>query len=82
MTERYGQLANITLKVTDLLLMFAALGLGIVFNYSPVNALAVSEYAVDFFHTRVTVANVLLVAAMLAIWYLAFLVQGIYRSHR
>lgn len=82
MTERYGQLANVTLKVTDLLLMLAALGLGIVFNYSPVSAPAVSEYVVDFFHTRVKVANVLLVAVMLGIWYLSFLVQGIYRSHR
>jgi exopolysaccharide biosynthesis polyprenyl glycosylphosphotransferase len=82
MTERYGQLAHVTLKVTDLLLMLAALGLGIVFNYSSVSAPAVSEYVVDFFHTRVKVANVLLVAVMLGIWYLAFLVQGIYRSHR
>jgi exopolysaccharide biosynthesis polyprenyl glycosylphosphotransferase len=82
MTQRYGQLANFTLKVTDLLLMLAALVLGIVFNYSPVTPGAVSDYALDFLHTRVKVGNVLLVALMLGIWYVAFYVQGVYRSHR
>lgn len=82
MTQRYGQLANFTLKATDLLLMMAALGMGIVLNYAPVTPLAISDYAVDFLQTRVKVGNVLLVAVMLGTWYLAFFVQGVYRSHR
>ncbi|HXD30880.1 MAG TPA: sugar transferase [Pyrinomonadaceae bacterium] len=82
MTQRYGQLANFTLKVTDLLLMMAALGLGIVLNYAPVTPLAISDYAVDFLQTRVKVGNVLLVAVLLSTWYVAFFLQGVYRSHR
>ena len=53
----------------------AGVGVGILVNYVPASHVAISEYAVDFFHTRVKVANVLLGALMLTVWYLAFLVQ-------
>ncbi len=35
MTARYGQLANFFLKMSDLVLMLAALALAIVINYAP-----------------------------------------------
>jgi len=82
MIARYGQLANLFLKVSDLLLMLCALSLALVLNYAPEARVPISEYAVDFLSTRVKVANVLLCFAMLLVWYLVFNLQGIYRSHR
>ena len=82
MTDRYGQLANFSLKATDLLLMLAALGLGIVINYAPAAPLPVPAYAVNFLSTRIKVGNALLGGLLLVIWYLAFYFQGVYRSHR
>ncbi|HVQ37500.1 MAG TPA: hypothetical protein VMS31_08205, partial [Pyrinomonadaceae bacterium] len=80
MIARYGQLANLFLKVSDLLLMLCALSLAIVLNYA--SQTPVSEYAIDFLSTRVKVANALLGAGMLLVWYIVFNLQGIYRSHR
>ncbi len=82
MTKRYGQLANLGSKVTDLLLMMAAFGLGIVTNYAPAAHLSIPVYAVDFLSSRVKVANILLCVTLLVIWHLAFRFQGVYRSHR
>src|SRR3954453_15037592 len=82
MTDRYGQLANFTLKVTDLLLLLAALGLAILINYAPNAPLSVSAYALDFFHTRIKVGNALLGGVLMLTWYLTFYLQGLYRSHR
>jgi exopolysaccharide biosynthesis polyprenyl glycosylphosphotransferase len=82
MIARYGQLANLFLKVSDLLLMLCALSLAIVINYAPEASVTASEFALDFLSTRVKVANALLGAAMLAVWYVVFNLQGIYRSHR
>ena len=82
MIARYGQLANLFLKVSDLLLMLCALSLAIVLNYASAARMPVSEYAFDFLSTRVKVANALLCACMLLVWYVVFNLQGIYRSHR
>lgn len=82
MTARYGQLANLFLKVSDLLLMLCALSLAIVVNYAPKAPVPISEYAIDFLSTRVKVVNALLGAGMLLMWYMVFNLQGIYRSHR
>jgi exopolysaccharide biosynthesis polyprenyl glycosylphosphotransferase len=82
MTARYGQLANLASKVTDLLLMLVALGLTIVINYAPAAPLPVREYAVDFLSTRIKVGNALLCILLLVTWHLAFYFQGVYRSHR
>jgi exopolysaccharide biosynthesis polyprenyl glycosylphosphotransferase len=82
MIARYGQLANLFLKVSDLLLMLGALSLAIVLNYAPAERVPVSEYAIDFLSTRIKVGNALLCAAMLLVWYVVFNLQGIYRSHR
>src|SRR3954453_8697034 len=82
MTDRYGQLANFTLKLTDLLLMLAALGLAILINYAPNAPLSVSAYALDFLHTRIKVGNALLGGVLILTWYLTFYLQGVYRSHR
>ncbi|HWN09642.1 MAG TPA: sugar transferase [Pyrinomonadaceae bacterium] len=82
MIARYGQLANLFLKGSDLLLMLAALSVAILINYAPAASVPASEYAIDFLSTRVKVTNALLGAAMLLAWYLVFNLQGIYRSHR
>src|SRR5688572_23278470 len=82
MTSRYGQLANFSLKVTDLGLMLLALAVAIIVNYAPSDKPGVSAYALDFLSTRITVANALLGGLMLVIWYIAFELQGLYRSHR
>jgi exopolysaccharide biosynthesis polyprenyl glycosylphosphotransferase len=82
MTSRYGQLANFSLKATDLLLMLVALLAGIVINYAPFEALSLSDYAVDFLSTRIKVGNALLGAVLLVIWAIVFSLQGVYRSHR
>jgi exopolysaccharide biosynthesis polyprenyl glycosylphosphotransferase len=82
MIARYGQLANLFLKVSDLLLMLCALSLAILINYAPEARVPFSEYAIDFLSTRVKVTNALLCAAMLLVWYIVFNLQGIYRSHR
>ena len=82
MIPRQGQLANLFLKVTDLGLMFCALSLAIIVNFSPENSQPVSVFAIDFFSSRIKVANALLCAIMVVIWYIIFNMQGIYRSHR
>jgi exopolysaccharide biosynthesis polyprenyl glycosylphosphotransferase len=82
MIARYGQLANLFLKVSDLLLMLCALSLAIVLNYASAARIPVSEYTLEFLSTRVKVANALLCAGMLVVWYIVFNLQGIYRSHR
>jgi exopolysaccharide biosynthesis polyprenyl glycosylphosphotransferase len=81
MTQRYGQLTNFTLKVTDLLLMLAAFVLAILINYAPA-APTVPVFVIDFLQTRVKVVNAFLGGLLLVIWYLAFFLQGVYRSHR
>jgi hypothetical protein len=82
MIARYGQLANLFLKVSDLLLMLCALSLAIILNYASAAHIPISDYAVDFLSTRVKVTNALLCACMLLVWYVVFNLQGIYRSHR
>src|ERR1051325_5919336 len=82
MTARYGQLANFFLKMNDLALMLAALGLGIVLNYAPAGESSVPAYAVDFLSTRIKLGNALLAGLLLIAWYITFELQGLYRSHR
>ena len=67
------------LKVTDLALVLSALGLTIVFRYSPSNNV---EFAVDYLSERIKVSNALLGIGLLITWHLAFAVQGLYLSHR
>jgi len=82
MTTRYGQLANFFLKASDQLLMLAALSLTILINYASSAAKPVPDFALDFLSTRVKLANALLCALLIVVWYLTFNLQGVYRSHR
>ncbi len=82
MTSRYGQLANFSLKITDLGLMLLALAIAIIVNYAPSDKPGVPAYALDFLSTRIKVGNALLCGLLLIIWYIAFELQGLYRSHR
>lgn len=79
MTDRSGVLSNFVLKVTDLALVLSALGLTIVFRYSPSNNV---DFAVDYLSERIKVSNALLGIGLLITWHLAFAVQGLYLSHR
>ena len=82
MIPRQGQLANLFLKTTDLALMFCALSLAIIVNHGPQDSQPVPAFAIDFFSSRIKVANALLCALMVGVWYVIFNMQGIYRSHR
>src|SRR5687768_14949278 len=79
MTARSGVLSNFVLKVSDLALVMLAMGLTIVFRYSPSNNV---EFAVDYLSERIKVSNALLGIGLLITWHLAFAVQGLYLSHR
>jgi exopolysaccharide biosynthesis polyprenyl glycosylphosphotransferase len=61
--------------------MLAAFGLAILINYAPA-APTVPVFVIDFLQTRVKVVNAFLGGLLLVIWYLAFFLQGVYRSHR
>jgi exopolysaccharide biosynthesis polyprenyl glycosylphosphotransferase len=80
MTHRYGALSNFFLKVTDLALVLCALGLTIVFRYSPTHHNV--GFAFDYLSERIKVSNALLGVGLLITWHLAFAVQGLYLSHR
>jgi exopolysaccharide biosynthesis polyprenyl glycosylphosphotransferase len=80
MTQRYGALSNFFLKVSDLALVLCALGLTIVFRYSPTHHNI--GFALDYLSERIKVSNALLGVALLITWHLAFAVQGLYLSHR
>src|SRR6267142_6203333 len=82
MIARYGQLANLFLKISDLLLMLCALSLAILINYVPEAQVSITTYAIDFLSTRVKVGNALLCGSMVIVWYMVFNLQSIYRSHR
>jgi len=82
MTSRYGQLANFALKMTDLGLMLVALTIAIIINYAPSDKPGVSAFALDFLSSRIKVGNALLGGLLLLSWYIAFEMQGLYRSHR
>ena len=82
MTARYGQLANFFLKMSDLVLMLSALLLAIVINYAPSGESSVPAYTVDFLSTRIKLGNALLGGLLIVVWYIAFELQGLYRSHR
>lgn len=79
MTARYGALSNFFLKVSDLGLVLCALGVTIVFRYSPSNNV---DFAFDYLSQRVKISNALLGIALVVTWHLAFSVQGLYLSHR
>src|SRR6266852_7184924 len=81
MTARYGQLANFFLKMSDLVLMLAALAIAIVINYAPSDEPSVPAYAFDFLSTRIKLSNALLAGLLLIVWYITFELQGLYRSH-
>ena len=82
MTDRYGQLANFSLKVTDLLLMLMALGLGLSSTTPRLRHCLFLRMRSTFSRPESRVGNALLCGLLLVIWYLAFSLQGVYRSHR
>ncbi len=79
MTTRHGTISDFCLKLTDLGLVLASLGVVIVYRFSPEEN---PGFVVDYLSERVKVTNAILGALLLLAWYGAFAAQGLYFSHR
>ena len=79
MTARHGSITDFFLKLSDLALLTASLGLTIVYRYSPSQNPA---FVIDYLSERVKVTNAILGFILLLSWYAAFAAQGLYVSHR
>jgi len=79
MTARHGSITDFFLKLSDLALLTASLGLTIVYRYAPSQN---PSFAVDYLSERVKVTNAILGFILLLSWYAAFAAQGLYVSHR
>src|SRR5881227_3658836 len=79
MITRHGTISDFFLKVTDLSLLVASLGVVVVFRFAPAEN---PTFVVDYLSERVKVTNAILGALLLFSWYAAFAAQGLYVSHR
>jgi exopolysaccharide biosynthesis polyprenyl glycosylphosphotransferase len=79
MTDRSGSLSNFFLKVSDVLLLLAALALTIVYRYSPAEN---PDFVVSYLSERIKVTNAILGVGLVISWHIALTVQGLYVSHR
>ncbi|HJZ80510.1 MAG TPA: sugar transferase [Pyrinomonadaceae bacterium] len=79
MTDRHGTISNAFLKLSDLALTLAALGLVIVHRYSPTENVG---FLVSYLSERVKVGNAILGFLLVLFWHAAFAAQGLYVSHR
>jgi exopolysaccharide biosynthesis polyprenyl glycosylphosphotransferase len=79
MTARHGSISDFFLKLSDLSLVLMALGLTIIYRYSPAHN---PSFVIDYLSQRVKVANAILGFVLLLSWYAAFAAQGLYVSHR
>ena len=74
MTARHGSITDFFLKLSDLALLTASLGLTIVYRYSPSQNPA---FVIDYLSERVKVTNAILGFILLLSWYAAFAAQGL-----
>src|SRR5947207_12127593 len=79
MTERHGTISNAFLKLSDLSLTLAALGLVIIHRYSPAANIG---FLYSYLSQRVKVGNAILGFLLILFWHAAFAGQGLYVSHR
>ena len=79
MTARHGSITDFFLKLSDLALLTASLGLTIVYRYAPSQN---PTFVIDYLSERVKVTNAILGFILLLSWYAAFAAQGLYVSHR
>ena len=79
MTDRHGTISNAFLKLSDLSLTLAALGLVIVHRYSPAENVG---FLFSYLSERVKVGNAILGFLLILFWHAAFAAQGLYVSHR
>jgi exopolysaccharide biosynthesis polyprenyl glycosylphosphotransferase len=79
MTTRHGALSDIFLRLSDLSLVLASLGVTIVYRFSPAES---PGFVFDFLSERIKVTNAILGGLLLACWHGAFAAQGLYVSHR
>src|SRR2546428_9791502 len=79
MTARHGSITDFVLKLSDLALLTASLGLTIVYRYAPSQN---PTFVIDYLSERVKVTNAILGFVLLLSWYAAFAAQGLYVSHR
>jgi hypothetical protein len=80
MNSRYGQLANFSLKATDLLLMWRPVGRIDQLRARPRHVRCQTTHLI--FSTRIKGRRCLAGAGLLVIWAIVFSLQGVYRSHR
>src|SRR5438105_7563544 len=79
MTARHGSITDFFLKLSDLALLTASLGLTIVYRYAPSQNPA---FVIHYHSERVKVTTAILAFSLLLSWYAAFAAQGLYVSHR
>src|ERR1700752_5265786 len=79
MTDRDGTISNAFLKLSDLSLTLVALGLVIVYRYSPAENIG---FLFSYLSERVKVTNALLGFLLILFWHAAFASQKLYVSHR
>lgn len=79
MTDRHGTISNAVLKLSDLSLTLASLGLVIVHRYSPAENVS---FLFSYLSERVKVTNAILGFLLILFWHAAFAAQGLYVSHR
>src|SRR5262252_2788327 len=79
MTNRDGTISNAFLKLSDLTLTIASLGLVIVHRYSPSENIS---FLFAYLSERVKVGNAILGFLLILFWHAAFAAQRLYVSHR
>src|SRR5260370_13459697 len=79
MTTRHGALSDFFLRLSDVSLVLASLGLTIVYRFSPAEN---PGFVFDFLSERIKVTNAIFGGLLLACWHGAFAAQGLYVSHR
>ncbi|MFN0122434.1 MAG: sugar transferase [Blastocatellia bacterium] len=79
MPVAYRKLYLLFLKMLDLALLTAALGLTLTLVYARTDYLG---YAMEFPHSRVRVLNAVLVAGLLVVWHQVFHLRGLYQLTR
>lgn len=79
MTDRHGTISDAFLKLSDLSLTLAALGLVIIYRYSTAENVG---FLFSYLSERVKVGNAILGFMLILFWHAAFVGQGLYVSHR
>jgi exopolysaccharide biosynthesis polyprenyl glycosylphosphotransferase len=76
MVSREGQISVLFLKVADVTLLLAALGISVgIYHADEISS-------IDFLSTRVKISNAVLGGLLFVVWHFCFAVNGLYLSYR